>query len=271
MNRHLKIISALLVLLILGSLLLVASAQTDPNSLLISNVAAKQESGAFTVEVTVQNAGDAAIDEFGLAFVFLDPNGNTVYEYASTLDGFAKEDINFYYTSDPAINPGSAYVTQDVFTGHDNAMTVAVALRYFHPVNGAYIGIPESQWQWLWPGDTQTVSSLDGSYYMSPPDSLYADISGINNGFYQYYLNGFNAPYYGKIQGGLWLSYVEDGSFLSSAGLRAGDLILFADGVDITENYYAFDTSLAAALAGEKVDWVYERDGVIHVARLSQP
>lgn len=268
MKRHMKSLTALLILASILSLLIPASAESDPNALRITQYSIQLEPNLFNFYVTLTNNGSQAIDEYGFAIAFFDKNGSLVYQYAPTQQGLAGEAASVSFAPG-TVSPGDETQYNGYATGHDDAVTARVALMYYHLEGGSYILIPESQWVWLWPGEAATANTLDSSNYTSPDDSLYAEISGVNYGYGYYYLNDFNAEYYGKNQGGLWLSFVEDGSLLSRAGLQYGDLILFADGVKVTDNFFALAYSMAAVLAGEKVDLVYERDGVINVTRVS--
>ena len=273
MNRSLKIVLSLLLLIGLSSVLLAASADADPDALQIVSMTVEQDTDGVTLKTTLTNTGSAAIDEFSYALAFFDGNGDQIYGYANTLDGFTEEICNWYYTPDEAIGAGEDYLTKDIFAGYAGAATIGAAIRYYHPVGGDYILIPESEWVWIFPGSEAYDQTGSRDYYTSPPDSLYdsTNYDYFGNLYSYFLLDDYNASYYGKSQGGEWLTAVDENSPAALAGLQAGDLILFADGVKPTENRFAVDYALAAITAGEKVDWVYERDGVVYVTRIANP
>ncbi|MBN1778523.1 MAG: PDZ domain-containing protein [Clostridiales bacterium] len=272
MKRMLKTVIALFFILSLCSMLAAASAQSDPEALQISNVTVSHDADDIVLQVTMYNAGNSAIDEFGIALAFLDENYYQLFGYADTLEGYADEICNWYYTPDNAITPGGTYETEDVFAKYSETAVVAVAIRYYYAENSGYVWLPESQWQWIYSDiDVQSVT-LNREYYTSPPDSLGTAIDDFYLGYHRFYLlDDYNAYYYGKNQGGEWIIRVEPGSPAALAGLQAGDLVIFADGVKPTENIYAVEYAMAAIVAGEKVDFVYERDGVIYITRITQP
>lgn len=270
MKRSCKTVCALFLLIGLCSALAVVSAQTDPDALTISEISITHDSEDTVLRMTLQNSGNAGIDEFGLALAFLDADGIRVFGYADTLEGYYDEVCNWYYTPEESIGPGGTYRTEDTFQAYASASDVGIAIRYYHYTNGNYILIPESEWVWLFPGYL-TSSASNRSYYLAPSDAVYSQISEFNPGYEAYLLDDYNAAYYDKNQGGQWIFGVEEGSVAANAGLKAGDLILFADGISPTENVYAEEYAIAAIANGEKVDWVYEREGSVYVTRLSYP
>jgi hypothetical protein len=273
MNRSLKIVVSLLLLIGLSSILLAATADADPDALQIVTMTVTPDAESVTLKMTLNNTGSAAIDEFDLALAFFDGNGDQVYGYDNTIDGYTEEICNWYYAPSVAIAAGEDYLTKDIFTGYAGTVTIGAAIRYYHYVDGDYILIPESEWVWAFPGNETYYQTDNRSYYTSPPDSLYdsTNYDYFGNSYNYFLLDDYNASYYGKNQGGEWITSVEDNSPAALAGLQAGDLILFVDGVKSTENLYAVDYALSAITAGEKVDWVFERDGYVYVTRIANP
>lgn len=268
MNRTFKLIFGLLLLIGLTSLSLVGLAQGDPLALQITDIEVTLDSGNLTLNVTLDNTGSSAIDEFGLALAFLDQDGYQVYGYPNTLDGYIDEVCNWYYTPEKPIKSGGSYYTNDVFSAYASATTVAAAIRYYHPVDGDYISIPESDWQWQAPGNITGSGSFVPSYYLSPPSDVYDSIGDYSPGYHYYLLDDFNAGYYGKTEGGEWVTSVDEGSPAALAGLAVGDLIISVDGLKPTENTYAVEYAMASIANGTPVDWVYERDGQIYTTQL---
>ena len=271
MKRSFKLLCALFLLISLSSLLAVALAQSDPHSLTISEIAVHPEEQGVRLNITLQNNGDADIDEFGIALAFFDDDDYRLYGYDNTLDGYKEEVCNWYYTPEEPILPGETYLTEDVFSNYGGAATVAVAVRYYHKTDQYYILLPESNWNWTAPGYEAADSGAGSAYYVDPPNGVYDVIGDVSLGYSYYLLDDFNAAYYGKNQGGEWISKISPGSPAMEAGLQVGDLVLFIDGVKPTENEYAVEYGMAAILGGEKVEWVYERDGVIYTTRVSLP
>lgn len=271
MNRSLKIVLSLLLLIGLTAIALAAVAQTDPLALQITDIKLSQGTDGLTFNATLENSGSSAIDEFGLALAFFDGNGDRFFGYANTLEGYDSEVAYWYYTPEKPINAdGGTFRTTDVFADYTSASTVAVAVRYYHPVDGSYIMIPESDWQWQLPDFIEGSGNFVPSYYLSPPDSLYDTLGDYNPGYNYYLLAEYNATYYGKTEGGEWITNVDEGSPAALAGLQIGDLIISVDGVKPTENTYAVEYAMAKIVAGETVDWVYERDGVINTVNLGK-
>ncbi len=270
MKRFFKTVCALCLVVGLCSMLTVVSAQADPDALTIQKISLTHDSGNAILELTFQNTGNAGIDEFGLALAFLDADGMRVFEYADTLEGYMNEICNWYYTPEEIIASGAMYETKDTFTGYENATEIGVAIRYYHYANGEYILIPESQWVWLFPG-YETTSVADRNYYLAPSDAVYSQIGDFNLGYHYYLLDDYNAWFYGMNQGGEWITSVEAGSAAANAGLKVGDLILFTDAIKPTENVYAVEYAIAGVASGEKVDWIYEREGTVYVTRMSNP
>lgn len=270
MKHVFKTVCALFLVIGLCSILAVVSAQTDPDALAIQKISISHDSGNAVLEMTLQNTGNAGIDEFGLALAFLDSDGLRVFEYADTLDGYKEEICNWYYTPEEAIAAGATYDTMDTFQGYANATDIGVAVRYYHYTDGEYILIPESRWVWLFPG-YETSSVTNRGYYLAPSSSVYSQIGDFNPGYHYYLLDDYNAWYYGKNQGGEWITSVDAGSAAANAGLEVGDLVLFADAIKPTEDLYAVEYAIADMLAGKNVDWVYEREGQVYVTRLSNP
>ena len=269
MKRMIKSVFALILLLALCLPLVSASAAADPEALIITNITVLHDASNVVLQMTFKNSGANAIDEFGIALAFVDENGYQLFGYADTIDGYYDEICNWYYQPDTPIASGGVYETEDVFSGYPQTTEIAVAIRYYHMANVGYVLLPESQWQWIWPGYESLSGTLNREYYTEPSSELYAAIGDYGVGYYYYLLDDFNAYYYGKNQGGEWITQVSPGSPAALAGLQADDLVLFVDGVKPTENMYAVDYATAALLAGEKVDWVYERDGVIYVTRIT--
>jgi len=273
MNRSLKFLLSLLLLIGLCSIFPAAFADSDPDALQIVTMTVTPDPDTVTLNITLHNTGSVAIDEFGLALAFFDENGDRMYGYDNSMDGYAEEICNWYYTPNEAIAAGEDFLTEDVFADYPGAETIAAAIRYYHPADGNYVLIPESEWVWAFPGYETYYQTDNRSYYLSPPDSLYSGTDYDYFGdFYNYYmLDDYNAAYYGKNQGGEWITKVDEASPAAAAGLQVGDLILFVDGVKPTENRYAVDYAMAAITNGEKVDWVFERDGCVYVTRIDNP
>lgn len=269
MKRFHKILLSMLLLISLSSMTLAAFAQNDPLALQITQMEVVQASGNLTLNMTLENTGSAAIDEFGLALAFFDKDGNQFYAYDHTLDGYMDEVCNWYYTPENAINAGDTYITEDVFSDYADAVMVAAAIRYYHVVDGDYISIPESDWQWQTPDNIDHSASYVPSYYISPLSSVYDEIGDYSPGYNYYLLDDFNANYYGKSEGGEWINSIEDGSPAALAGLVVGDLIISVDGMKPTENVYAVEYGMASIAGGTPVDWVYERNGVSYTTQLT--
>ena len=212
MNRFFKLLVSLLVLVSMCSALLAAYAQNDPLALQITEMEAMQTSDSLTLHVTLKNTGSTAIDEYGLALAFLNQDGSRFYAYESTIDGYANEICNWYYTPDGAIEAGDTYLTEDVFTDYADAATVAAAIRYYLPADGDYISIPESDWQWQLPGFIGYDTRYVPSYYLPPLSSVYDTIGDYSLGYNYYLLDDYNAQYYGKSEGGEWIVSIQDGS-----------------------------------------------------------
>jgi len=260
-----------LLLVGLCTLSLAASAQTDPLALQITKMQFTQSTDGLAFNVTLENSGSAAIDEFGLAVAFFDENGDRIYGYANTLEGVTSEVAYWYYLPENPIEAnGDTFLTTDVFADYATASTASVAVRYYHPVDGDYIMIPESDWQWQLPDSIESNGINVPSYYMSPPDSLYDTIGDYNPGYNYYLLDDYNAAFYGKTEGGEWITNVDEGSPAALAGLVVGDLIISVDGIKPTENNYAVEYAMAKIVSGETVDWVYERDGVLSTVNLGK-
>ncbi|MDD3214517.1 MAG: PDZ domain-containing protein [Eubacteriales bacterium] len=244
------------------------TAATDPEALQISNLSMVKEMRNLLLRMTFQNEGNIGIDEFGVAIAFVDQDGMQVYANANTLEGYTDEVSNWYYTLDEEIEAGGTYRTEDTFSGYLGVAEMVVAIRYYHQTDGDYILIPESEWVWKWSGDGSTSETPGRSYYTQPSSAVYSLCKTVNLGYLYYLLDDYNAAYYGKNQGGEWISEVTPGSLAADAGLMAGDLVLFADGVKPTENVYAVEYALAAIANGETVEWVYERDGLIYTTKM---
>lgn len=270
MKRTMKTMFALFLLLSLCSIAVAASAAADPEALSISNITVVQDADSIVLRITLNNTGTTAIDEFGVALAFVDENGYRVFGYPDTQDGYYDEICNWYYTPQTPIAPGAAYGTEDVFSNYAGTTEIAVAIRYYHLLDAEYVMLPESEWQWIWPGYEAQSGTMSREYYVEPGDDLYTAIGDFNLGYRYSLLDDFNAAYYGKNQGGEWITQIEPGSSAEAAGLQVGDLVIFVDGVKPTENLYAVEYAMAAISAGETVDWVYERDGVIYVTRVSK-
>ena len=269
MKRSFRFIFSLALLLSLCLALHSASALSDPEALVVQKVEVITQGDTTILQLDVYNAGNAVIDEYALALAFVDEEGYQIFGYADTPEGYADEICNWSYEPEVPIAPAETYYTQDEFTGYAGTTEIAVAIRYYHIQNGGYILLPESQWQWIWPGYEAQSGTMDREYYTQPPASLYDSIGTLTIGYRYYLLDDFNAYYYGKNQGGEWITQVEPGSLAAQAGLQPGDLVLFVDAVKPTENLYAVDYASAAIAAGDRVDWVYEREGVVYVTRLN--
>ncbi len=268
MKRSILFVFALVLLLSFCTVLTPVYALSDPDTLAIRNVEVYADGDDTVMQLEIYNTGDTAIDSFALALAFVDENGYQLFGYENTLAGYADEVCNWLYEPETAIGPGETFYTKDVFSDYAGTAEIAVAIRYYHVQDGDYVLIPESQWQWIWPGYQSEAGTLPRAYYASPPDSLYDAIGDYELGYRYYLLDDYNAYYYDKNQGGEWITSVLPGSSADDAGLQAGDLVLFVDGVKPTEDMYTVDYAMAAIAAGDKVDWVYERDGVIYVTRL---
>ena len=271
MNRSVKTLVALLVLVGLCCLSLAAFAQTAPDALQITELDGTLVAEGTMLNVTLTNTGDTAIDEFGLALAFFDSDDNRLFGYNLTLEGYTDEVANWYYTPDEPILPGKEFLTEDVFTEYPDAVTVAAAIRYYHVSDGDYVLIPESEWHWELTGYGISAPEEARSYYGTPSDTVYDAISDFNLGYNFYLMDDYNAYYYGLIQGGEWISSVDAGSPAAYAGLQPGDLVLYVDAVRPTENLYAVEYGLYAIMNGQTVDWVIERDGYIYVTRIEKP
>ncbi|HPJ02328.1 MAG TPA: PDZ domain-containing protein [Candidatus Limiplasma sp.] len=270
MKRILSFVFAFVFFLILCAAYSPALAQSDPEALLIKTISVTIDGDSIVLEMELFNAGNSAIDAFALALAFVDENGYQVYGYDDTLDGYAQEVCNWYYEPEPAIAAGQSYYTKDTFANYQEAKDIAVAIRYYHAEDSDYILFSEEQWQWIWSGYEEQSGTLVREYYTSPSDQFYDSIGDYDPGYHYSILDNYNAYYYGKPQGGEWLTTVTPGSPAANAGLRSGDLILFVDGVSPTQNLYAVEYAMAKIVAGETVDWVYERDGLIYVTRLGK-
>lgn len=268
MKRSLPLVFALVLLLSFCAALTPVYAQAAPEALAIKDVEVSADGDNTVMRLEIYNDGDAAIDSFALALAFVNENGYQIYGYENTLAGYADEVCNWLYEPETAIAPGGTFYTEDVFFQYAGTAQIAVAVRYYHVLDADYIRIPESQWQWIWPGSQSETGAQPRAYYTSPPDSFYEAIADFELGYRYYLLDDYNAYYYGKNQGGEWIASVLPGSPAAAAGLQAGDLILFVDAVKPTEDMYAVDYAMEKIVAGVSVDWVYERDGVIYVTRI---
>ncbi|MFH1512586.1 MAG: PDZ domain-containing protein [Bacillota bacterium] len=271
MKRSLRIACALFLILGLCSVLVAVSAAADPESLQISKIAVTQDGDNTALHMTLNNTGSAAIDEFGVALAFYDENGDRIFGYDATLEGYTGEVCNWYYAPEEAIAAGDDYKTEDIFAEYAGTADIGAAIRYYHIADGDYIMLPESEWQWTFPGFEAESGALQRVYYVSPPDSLYDTISSFYLGYSYYLLDDYNAFYYGKNQGGEWITQVEPDSAAANAGLEVGDLVMFVDGVKPTENMYAVEYAMEAVVGGDAIDWVYERGGIIYTTRISNP
>ena len=268
MKRIQSFVFALVFLLILCVAYAPALAQSDPEALIIKTISVTIDGDSIVLEMELYNAGNSVIDKFALALAFVDEDGYQVYGYDGSQDGYAQEVCNWYYEPEPAIAAGQSYYTKDTFTNYQEAKDIAVAIRYYHAEASDYILFSEEQWQWIWSGYEEQSGTLEREYYTSPSDQLYAAIGDYDPGYHYSVLDNYNAYYYGKPQGGEWITTVAPGSPAANAGLQPGDLLLFVDGVAPTQNLYAVEYAMAKIVAGETVDWVYERDGLIYVTRL---
>ena len=248
-----------------------AFAASDPNALQISQIEVTQEAGSILLHMTLDNTGNAGIDEFAVALAFFDADGNRIFGYDSTLEGFTDEICNWYYTPEETIPAGDSYLTEDVFSNYEGTVIIGAAIRYYHIEGGTYVLLPESGWQWVYPDTQAERGDLPRTYYNSPADSLYDTLEDFSLGYTYYLLDDYNAFYYGKNQGGEWITQIDTGSPAAEAGLTVGDLILSAGGIKPTENLYAVEYAMADVVAGEAVDWEYERDGVVYVTRIQTP
>ena len=271
MKTSLKAVLGVCLLLGLCFLFSTGLAIADPEALTIPKIDVFHSDQDLVLDITFLNNSDTAIDEFGIAIAFLDEDGNRVFGFDNTLDGYISEVCNWYYTSDEAITPGSRYLTEDIFAGYAQAEDIGIAIRYYHKEIDAYIMLPESEWQWIFPGYESAISSLSRTYYTTPPDALYDRINDFSLGYNYYLLDDFNASYYNKNQGGEWITSVSPESPAMNAGLAEGDLVLFADGIKPTENAYAVEYAIDKIMHGNPVDWVVERDGLIYVFRVTNP
>ncbi len=269
MKRSLRIACALLLILSLCSVLVTVSAAADPESLQISQITVTQDGENTSLHMTLNNTGSVAIDEFGVALAFYDENGDRIFGYDATLEGYTDEVCNWYYTPEEAIAAGDDYKTEDVFTQYAGTANISAAIRYYHIVDGDYVLLSESDWQWIFPGSESESGTLQRDYYVSPPDSLYDTINDFYLGYSYYLLDDYNASYYGKNQGGEWITEVEPDSAASRAGLEVGDLVMFVDGVKPTENLYAVEYAMEAIVGGAEILWIYERDGMIYTVGIS--
>lgn len=270
MKSSLRFFLALTLILCLCSLLAVGFAQDDPEGLVLTKIEFHQQDQDIVMNLTLQNNSDAAIDEFGIAIIFWDSDGYQLFGYDSTQEGYNEEICNWYYTPQNPIQPGAQYATEDVFSGYAGTADLGVAIRYYHKVDQFYVLIPESEWNWGYAGYEPTEAT-GRTYYVNPPSAVYDVIGDFDLGYYYYLLDDYNAYYYDMNQGGEWITRVSPGTPAMEAGLIAGDLVLFIDGVKPTENMYAAEYGMAAIVSGEKVDFVYERDGVIYTTRIKTP
>lgn len=274
MKRTVRMIVAIFLLVGLCAAPLLAAALTvprqpeltDPEAFRIDSLSIAQESTGLVLRMTFRNDGARDIDEFGVAIAFVDPDGLQVYANDKTLDGYTGEVSNWYYTAE--IPAGDAYRTEDSFSGYTGVAEAVVAIRYYHKTGAEYILIPESDWVWKWSGDGSESDIRGRSYYTEPASTVYDLCETVNLGYLYYLLDDYNAAYYGKNQGGEWISEVAPDSLAEAAGLIPGDLVLFVDGVKPTQNVYAVEYALAAIAGGETVEWVYERDGLIRVTQM---
>ncbi len=270
MKRSFKLFGSLLLILSLCAFVISASAQADADTLRITKIEISEEGGT-KLQTTLTNTGTDAIDEFALALVFLNADGEQIYGYDTTLEGYNAEVCNWYYTPEDPIAAGGTFLTTDVFTAYEGTAAVAVAIRYYHVVDGDYVLIPESNWFWALPGFETDGYQEGRMFYTAPSAELYSSIEGFNLGYQYYLLDDYNAAYYGKNQGGEWIHTVDADSPAAAAGLQVGDLVLFAGGMKPTENLYAVEYAMADIMNGERVDWVYERDGKVYVTQVSKP
>lgn len=243
----------------------------DPEALQITYLNVSVEPRNVVMRMTFQNDGNISIDEFGIALAFYNNDGTQVYSNTNTQEGYIQEESNWYYTPDEVIKPGDTYKTEDVFADYGGAVGIAVAVRYYHQYNGEYILIPESEWLWILPGSVTVVPEYHRSYYTEPSNAVYNLCNTINLGYRYYLLDDYNAAYYGMNQGGEWITSVTPDSMAEAAGLQAGDLILFVNGMKPTENVYAVEYGLAEIASGETIEWVYQRDELIYTTKMSAP
>jgi hypothetical protein len=270
MKRSIQFVFALVLLLSLCAALTPALALSDPEALVIQSITVTADGDIVVLQTSLNNAGSEPIDKFALALAFLDESGYQLFGYADTLDGYADEVCNWYYEPNTAIASGGTYYTRDEFSNYQGTTQIAVAIRYYHIQDGDYILIPESQWQWIYPGAEDQSGTLNRDFYTSPPNYLYDVIGDYEPGYHYSLLDDYNAYYYGKSEGGEWITAVTPGSPADNAGLLPGDLLLTVDRVKLTENRYGVEYAMAKIMSGETVDWVYERDGVTYVARLGK-
>lgn len=277
MKRIVRIAITIFLLVGLCAAPLLAAAQTvprqttvtDPEAFQISTLSMIKEPRNLVLRMTFQNDGTYGIDEFGIAIAFIDQDSMQVYANTNTLDGYTGEVSNWYYTPDEEVKAGETYRTEDTFSGYTGVSEAVVAIRYYHHTDGDYILIPESEWVWMWSSDGSKTDIRGRSYYMQPSSAVYNLCKTVNLGYLYYLLDDYNAAYYGKNQGGEWITEVTPDSLAADAGLEVGDLVLFVDGVKPTENIYAVEYALAAIANGETIEWVYERDGLIYTTKMS--
>ncbi|MBE0601447.1 MAG: hypothetical protein IH607_06630, partial [Firmicutes bacterium] len=223
MKRLIQLVVALVLLVSVCAVLTPVFALSDPDALSVNAVSVYAEGDNIVLEMEIYNAGDAAIDAFAVALAFLDRDGYQLYGYDNTLTGFAEEICNWRYDPESPIGPGETFYTKDVFTNYAGTAEIAVAVRYYHVQEGETIRIPESEWQWIWPGEQAGNTATARAYYMMPSDTVYDAIGTYEVGYRYYLLDDFNAYYYDKNQGGEWITSVLPDSSADNAGLEAGD------------------------------------------------
>ena len=237
------------------------AASADPDALQIASIKLSKNATDLIVRMEFTNDGDADITEFGISLAFYDGADERIFAQPLTMQGYIDDISSWYYTPDTAIGTGTAYKTEDSFTGYLKTTRLDVAIRYYQKASGESVFIPESEWNWYSSNGDVVKVSQKRAFYDEPEQAVFDQTKNVTLGYHYYLLDNYNAPSYAFSEGGEWIDEIDIGSLADTGGLMVGDLVISADGVKPTENLYAVEYAMVKIADGEKTDWEIVRNG----------
>ena len=235
----------------------VSSAVPENRYILFTNAVCNKTSFRFSY---TNNCG-MDIEEYTLAVIAYNREDEPIFTAA-----LVGEEPCFYNIREPLKAGASCtFDAQKDYGGqkrYADADHVSVALASVRLANGTEIILPDAALLWFSSKTRSYQAVLFGvPGNTRPEESVLAQAKDFRLGFTSTPLHSWMNGYFGFRRGGEYVFEASPDSVAGKAGLRAGDLIVAADGLNVCDDNYAVEKAKAKLAAGQSVVFTVERLG----------
>jgi hypothetical protein len=239
----------------------------------ISKLTMRTRSASLKYSFTVKNNTGKTIEEITYYARFFDSNNELIYGFLADIDGYEKEEYSWLLSYKNGLKTGkkqSYDFTETYFPSafYSKVKNVELAVTAYRTTDGEVIRILEDSFVWVNSNGSKTVTPKTVSVCLQPDKEIMDKSNSFALGSTGGNLYNYQAPYYMR-RAGVWISKIIEGSIVENYGLKVGDVIVAADGIRWSDDYYIIERAKAKMADGETVEFIYFRNGIEHSVQMS--